>query len=139
MSKAMLKHCPYCKLEAEVTGMAMRAIMGYKNHLTGKNVAMVEHLSCGHEYVDNKFNVDSLYFTMPNPSGLSRDEKQLEKAKDDQLKTDIPKPQQHYPVSQPRGGLTVMDIACLICTVFLAFTVPPLVVIPILYFAFRLK
>ena len=126
MTKAITRRCPYCQAEVEVTGMSAREIPGYVNSLTGKSTAMVERLSCSHEFVDGKFNVDSLYFSNPRP------------VQHPELKIQV-QHQYPVPVQIERGGLRVMDVLCGVCAIFLLFTAPLLVIFPILYFVFRLK
>jgi hypothetical protein len=126
MTKAITRRCPYCQAEAEVTGMSAREIPGYVNPLNGKSTAMVERLSCSHEFVDGKFNMDSLYFSNHRP------------VQQQEIKIQV-QHQYPVPVQIKRGGLQVMDVLCVVCAVFLLFTVPPLVIIPIVYFALRLR
>jgi len=130
MSKAILtRRCPYCQIEAEVTNISVREIPGYKNPLTGKSTAMVERLSCAHEFVDGRFNTDSLYFSNPKP--VSSPVQDIEMRR--------PMPQYHNVMSKPKNGLNLMDVYCFICMIFFAFTVPPLVIVPIIYFIFRMR
>jgi hypothetical protein len=117
--------------EAEVSGISVREIPGYVNSM-GKNTAMIEKLSCGHEFVDGKFNVDTLYFSAP---------RQPEKiVAHTSVAPSVPNNEIHYiPRPVKKNGIRVMDVACMICMVFLAFTCPPLVILPALYFIGRIK
>lgn len=131
MTKSLLtRHCPYCQIEAEVTGMSAREIPGYKNPLTGKSVAMIERLSCSHEYVDGKFNVDSLYFSTPriqqNPEHQNISTKSPVKY--------------HFVFEEHKsdGGVKVLDILCAVCLIFLLVTAPPLAIVPAIYFIGRM-
>ena len=129
MNKPVLtRRCPYCQGEYEVVGLSVREIPGYKNPITGKSTAMVERLSCAHEYVDGKFNTDSLYFSNPKPAPSP--------VQDIEMRRPMP----HYHVmGKTKSGLNLMDILCAVCLIFLAFTVPPLVIVPLIYFIFRMR
>lgn len=130
MNKPILtRRCPYCQSEYEIVGISVREIPGYKNPLTGKNTAMVERLACAHEYVDGRFNTDSLYFTNPKPASSPVQDIEMRR----------PMPQPNYITSRPKSGLNLMDVLCVLCLVFLAFTVPPLVIVPLIYFIFRMR
>jgi hypothetical protein len=127
MSKTkMTRRCPYCQSEVEVTNISVREIPGYKNPLTGKNTAMIERLSCAHEYVDGRFNTDSLYFSNPKST--------LSPEQDIEMRGTI-----YRMVPKAKSGLNLMDVLCVLCLVFLAFTVPPLVIVPLIYFIFRMR
>jgi len=116
------RRCPYCMDEFDVINISVRTIEGYHNALTGKNNAIVEHLSCGHEFIDNKFNIDNIYFTNPVvPKELNKE---------------IIQPRYIY---KERNGVNLMDICVLVCLVCLAFMVPPLVILPVLYFLGRIN
>lgn len=115
------RHCPYCMGDFDVINVSVRSIEGYRNSLTGKNTAIVEHLSCGHEYVDNKFNIDNIYFRNPVVKEPVRE---------------IIRPRYTY---RKRNGVNLMDICVLVCLVCLAFMVPPLVILPALYYIGRIK
>ncbi len=131
MDKAvMTKRCPYCQDTAEVVNISVREIPGYHNPITGKNTAIVERLSCSHEYVDGRFNVSSIYFTNPTPNSLPPMPSQKIELK--------VIPQQQYE-SKRSHGLRFMDLLCMVCLVVLAFTIPILVVLPLTYFICRLS
>jgi len=116
------RRCPYCMDEFEVVHISARSIEGYCNHITGKNTAIVEHLSCGHEYVDNRFNVDAIYFHNPETKCLE------------------PKFRERVAyVPYKRKGMNAMDVCVLGCMVCLAVMFPPLIVLPVLYFSGRLN
>jgi len=136
MKTTLRRRCPYCQEELEVANYSVREIQGYHNPLTNKNTAIVEKLSCGHEYIDGKFNVDNIYFTNP----INKTAEILQKTVES-----IPKEinvnvnHQYVPIRQGNGGLRIMDMMCLICLVALSFMCPPLVIIPILYFIGRMR
>ena len=130
--KAMTKKCTYCMCESEVVGISVRTIPGYKNAITGKDTAMVEKLSCGHEFIDGKFNTDNLYYTAPAPvENLTRKVEELNKTIAQPIRFEY-----HYPARRS-GGVNTMDIAVVICLPVLALMCPPLVILPILYFIGR--
>jgi hypothetical protein len=108
--------------------MSAREIPGYKNPLTGKSVAMIERLSCSHEYVDGKFNVDSLYFSTPRAPQLPTQNIVL-----------TPQMLRHqYKITvKSNKSIGVMDVLCAVCLIFLVVTVPPLAIVPAIYFIFR--
>ena len=127
------KRCPYCQIDARVVGYSVRDIPGYKNHLTGKENAIVETLSCGHQYIDNKFDLNSIYFTNP----INKTTEILQKTIDiKEININV----NHRIIPDTyhkKGGINLLDIICLICLVFLAFACPPLTILPLFYFIGR--
>jgi len=107
----------------------VRTIPGYVSPVNGKDSAIVEKLSCGHEYVDGKFNVDALYFSYPKHPAPG------------ETVNVVPAPREYRPrvvyVRQKSTNVNVMDVLCVISLIFLSFTVPPLVIVPALYFLGR--
>jgi len=120
------KHCPYCMSDERVINYSVKTFEGYRNPLTGKDNAFVEYLACGHRYVDNRFDVDSVYFHTPDIK--------------------IPEPKASTPVqyipykrSRNKGGMNCMDVCVLGCMAVLAAAFFPLVIFPVMYFYNRLK
>lgn len=130
MNNILTKRCPYCRGEMSIVGMSARDIPGYKNPLTGLSTAMVEKLSCGHEFVDGKFNVDSLYHSNPIPP---------QEVQDNLMQSVAIHHHHNYKKSKRKGRLTGLDIAVMACSVVLTIMFPPLIVLPILYFLFRMN
>lgn len=128
--KVMSKRCIYCKEEVAVIAISVREIEGYRNALTGKNTAIIEKLSCGHEFVDGKFNIDAVYFSQPK----------IKPQSDAERFPQNPVPVHIEVVAPPRksNNVTVMDILCLGCLVLFLVTIPPLAILPIVYFIGRL-
>jgi len=132
LNHTMRRACPYCMTESEITNISVREIPGYQNSLNGKSNAIVEHLSCGHEFVDGKFNVDKIYFSAPTQT------MDVKGKPDFTINPEyVPAPRVRY--KRQSGGFNFMDLACMICIVFLAFTIPPLTILPVLYFLARIN
>ena len=121
------RKCPHCWGEFDVISVSVRTIEGYVNPLTGKNAAFVEHLSCGHEFVDGKFNVDAIYFTNPKPMIP-------------EYKASVVNyvPITYTPYKR-KTGVNVMDVCVLCCMGFLVVAFPPLVLLPALYYIGRIS
>jgi hypothetical protein len=119
--------------DAGVAGYSVREIVGYRNILTGKNTAIVERLVCGHEFVDGKFNLDCVYHAssagqrfevaQPKPVDIHRGDIRIHLE----------------PKIRKASGISLMDMACMLCFPVLLFAFPPLVMLPIVYFIARLK
>ena len=120
------RRCPYCGIESKVTHFSVREIPGYHNNLTGKNNAIVEHLACGHEFVDGKFNIEKIYFTAPNKPTAKVQESA------EQF------PPVYITYMKPKT-FNIFDGICALCLLFLAFTMPPLAIFPLFYFICRTK
>jgi len=151
MQTKLTRRCPYCRSEQEVIKISARVIPEYKNTLNGKNTAIVETLACKHEFVDGRFNTDSLYHTTQPPKQKEPQEHHPEEikppAQDQHLvsnKIEYVHVYHHYDNDNERvptrgsGGLNIMDVLCMIGTVVIAMTAPVLLIFPLGYLVLRL-
>lgn len=124
-TKSVTKKCPYCMEDVEVVNFSYRTIKGYVNPVNMKNVAFIEHLGCGHEFVDGKFNIDKLYFTEP--------------IRDTQSRQVMPIKQTRYEnrIVYKKSGFNHWDAFMMICLVVNLCTAPVFAVLPVLYFIGR--
>ena len=127
------KRCVYCMGDMEVINYAIREIPGYRNPLTGKNTAFIEKLSCGHELIDNKFNLDSIYFTNPENKSIEKLQKTIN-IKEVNINVNHRIIPDTY---HKKNKITLLDISCMVCLVFLVFACPPLTILPLFYFIGR--
>lgn len=148
MGTKLTRRCPYCRgEEQEVIKIVAKEIPGYKNVLNGKNTAIIETLTCKHEFVDGRFNTDSLYHTSNSPKQKEQQEYHPEESKPKEHNNDVAKIEyvhvyHHYDEQVPArrsGGLNMLDVMCMIGTVVIVMTVPVLLIFPLGYLILRLS
>ena len=126
-TKTMTSKCPYCQVEVSIVNFSYRAIPGYTNPVTQKNVAFIEHLACGHEFVDGKFNVDKLFFSAPSIPAAASTTNNATK-----VFHTLPK------YVRPRQSINIWDFINAACLIVNVLTCPILAVFPIVYFLNRI-